>query len=353
MKKPILLCILLLCLSIFIFPTLVSAADSTTETITKTPDGTSDTTTVTTTTTTTTTQKGLSAEDFADDGTQLDYGALTFGNMALVLNSIIDSMQNLVAQSGKVYGYLNTGAIAAMLYQFFFPIGLVIFFISFLVSLGRKAAEGELFDPSSGGKKGFIREFLLFFSGVVVISISGELFSLIDGVVAVMTQQFVGSDLTALQTFAGALQAGAYKKSNIPIIGFFINLVNSIYASLNTTIIAIILIICYAIISVVVGIRIIKLAIYKGFSPLMMGMMGGESTQRYTRNFIVQYCLISFQILIISALLSAFEVCLANIYASMAAGVLDIMLLSTAALMALVFTVMIVKSDKLFDKVFM
>lgn len=287
-----------------------------------------------------------------EEAVDIDIGNAIYATSAGKVASVIDTLQGFLSQSGKMYTYLHTDIIASTLYSFFFPVGLALFFIAFLLNLNKQAVDGTLFDPSSGGKQSFIKELLSFFSGVIIISISSKLFSLIDGTAALLTQKFAQNDMNAMKSMATVVQVAPYEKSNIPIIGFFVNLVNSIQSALDAGFFITLLLVCYVVVAIVAGIRLLKLAIYRGFSPLMLGLMANENTKNYTRNFIVQYCLISFQILIISALLSSFEVMMTGFFATMAKNPHDYALLGTAGIMVLVFTSMIFKSNKLFEKVF-
>lgn len=283
-----------------------------------------------------------------------DYSAILTNIQHAEINAYIQIFKEIIKGSDGIYKYLSPAAISSALYTVFFPIGLLLMFISFAVSLGRKALDGSLYDePSGGGKQGLIKGATQLITGIIFITVGQKLLVLIDAIVQIFTVKVLKLDVSSFVNYSNAVAAsgGGYQKSKIPIIGFFINLFNSLIASIQTQFTLLLIELCMIIVTVVLGIRIVKLAVYQGFSPMFFGLSTGEETRIYTKNFILQYCLISMQIIVISALVTAMQTAIAGMYSAYSSGTLTGGLYATGIIIILVFIVMILKSDKLFDKV--
>lgn len=306
-----------------------------------------------TTSETTSESAGLTSSDFDLGEENIDFSTVYTNIQHMNVELAISMLKAAILGSDEFYGYLSASTISSVLYTVFFPIGLLVMFISTAISFGQKAIDGSLFDEANGGKKAIIHEVVRLFSSIFFVMIGKKILELIDALVQIFTISMFEFDVQSFFDYSNAIanSGESYEASSIPIIGFFINLINGAMARYQTNFILFLVNLCMVVITIVLGIRIIKLAVFQGFSPVFFGMSAGEETRVYTKNFLVQYCVISAQILVISALVTALQTAIAGIYSAYSSGTLQFGLALTGGIIMLVFTIMIFKSDKLFERV--
>ncbi|MEG2380117.1 MAG: type IV secretion system protein [Oscillospiraceae bacterium] len=258
------------------------------------------------------------------------------------------TIENLITQP-DTYGFINVTTIVTTLNKIFLPIGYSVFFICWLIGVGKKSIELELYEA-----KGFLKQFSLLFIGLIFLGISTTILNWINGISQQLTAQVISTGKGA--TIAVAMQ-NIYEETyrnygDFKSTGFITGFLNQFFSYLSHAglwlIFSVIFIFVFLIIAIVLSIRIIKLAIFQGVAPIFFGFMGSQSTQRYTQNFIVEYCKIALQIVLISITLYAFESSFVN-YLTSSEALNNNMVYAIISMVA--FAVIIVTSDKIFDRV--
>lgn len=100
------------------------------------------------------------------------------------------------------------------------------------------------------------------------------------------------------------------------------------------------------------GIRIIKLTIYQGFAPLFIAAGANQDTKRFCINFLASYILLSLQLVVMTVVYAMFRTSFAAYLAS-AASITTFSWKGffTGGIFMIIYAVIMVKSDRLFDKV--
>lgn len=301
--------------------------------------------------------EGLKPDDFNTENEESGFFENASKSQNAITTFLMNSLKYLVVGGDQyLYAYIPTDDIVSMLYKVFFPIGLTIFFITWCVGLAHRAAEGDLFEPTGGGGKGIVKELSTFFAGALLITFSHNFFKLIDAIALQgAAAVFASGGTNNLSAFNNYLNTTfSVPKSNIPIVGFFINILNNLQANALLSVSQFFLMLVTLVITITLGIRTIKLAIFQGFAPVFLGVGFNPDTRRYMINFIAQYCLLSFQIIIIAALLNAFNLTIGAMYAALVSGALtmaSVSVMTTGIIVCIIFTIIILKSNRLFERV--
>lgn len=258
------------------------------------------------------------------------------------------TLVNSVLQNDNKEVRLNTAVITQTLNKIFLPLGYSLFFITWLLGISKKSMSLELYET-----QGMIKELALLIGGLIFMGFATYILDVINGISAsivselIREQRNIGEDVTR-QWFA----TKSNPNSKIPFVGFFINIWRYYSKLLYPLISSIILGIVALIISIIVIIRALKLAIYQGVAPLFFGFIGGENTKKYTQNFIIEYCLISFQLVFIAVVYTAFVTSyyttVVNPFNETNNGIYFL----RSSLLAIAYCFIILKSDKLFERVF-
>lgn len=259
----------------------------------------------------------------------------------------------LAGEANDIMSYFNPSGIANTLYSVFLPLGMVMFLFSWLFSIYKKTVTLELYEM-----KGFLSSFTSMLAGMLLIAVSGGLCRVIDSIASSVTRNILAASTDKVDEISARLGStiGSWDsyKSNIPFVGFFKQLIDYLLANWWSGIFQFGMAIAIFIICITLCIRTLKLAIYRGTAPLFFGFYGGDDTKVYLRNFLVQYGTLSFQIVMIAILLSAYEVSLASYLAAglTSPGIGVPVVMGVGGLITVVFCIMICRSDKLFEKVF-
>lgn len=269
------------------------------------------------------------------------------------LGLIRQSIEAVLKNEDSIFSYLPSQIIIDATYSVFMPLGLIVFFISWCMSFGDKALNGSLFDEGNAGKTQIIKSLVQLFAGIIFTAIGAKILQLIDTIVQIFTLRSISNtDFYAMQAFIDKIDYEESFAANIPIIGPIISFFNELIGSFQMQIVGIAMIICLAIILITLAVRMIKLAIFKGTSPIFFAMATSDNLKRYTQNFIIRYCILSGQILIISILYSALEITIVSLLASYSNMKFGLSAAATGCLVCIIFTVLIARSEKLFDRVF-
>lgn len=303
------------------------------------------------TTSTSSAPASLSPDDFTIDKNGEFNFQKYFTLFTDFIMKLIDIMgRGLVNTSSLFTTHLQTTTVADAIYKFFFPIGTLIMFISWSTSIGKKAMDGSLFDlGEGGGKKALIGSFTTLIAGLLIISVSRSILLLIDGIMVGLADQMFSIDLSAVKQAALAIKLDSTDPiSKIPIIGWIINLVTVGVTNIFNSIALIVFVICLLVMIVVLVVRTIKLAMYQGFSPLFFGLSTNEETKQFFIRFIVNYTMLSAQIVVISALVMFYE---AAIYMVLSGTLLPGFPSPFAACFSvainILFTILLCKSSKI------
>lgn len=264
-----------------------------------------------------------------------------------MLNDLTKGVKDLSADFQK---YFLTKSIGKSLFNFFFPLGLFVMFMSWSIGLGKKAVDGTLYDGAEGTKGAFASALIALFAGIIVLSISKGVLQLVDGIMEEIASKISIKNLNGLQSINAMLakEQMTYEESSAPIIGWLINLWNSIAANWVRGMGSLCTLICYIAIWIMLASRIIKLTIYQGISPLFFGLSTSDETKQYFKNFVMNYTLLSAQVVIISVLVTAFNTAL--VYApnliKLSSKAANLGFVFSGMLVSILFTILICKSSK-------
>ncbi len=276
-----------------------------------------------------------------------------FLNSKTTQGLIRQSIEAVLKNEQSIFSSFPSQVIIDATYAIFLPIGMLVFFISWCMSIGNKALDGSLFDEGNGGRKQILRSLLQLFGGIIFTVVGTKVLQMIDTVVQIFTLKTLGNtDFYAMQAFIDRIDYKESFASKIPIIGPIITFYNEIIGSLHFQIVGIVMTVCLGVILVTLAVRTIKLAIFKGTSPIFFAMATSDNLKRYTQTFVIRYCILAGQILIISILYSALEITIVSLIASYSNAEFGLSAVTTGALICIVFTVIIARSEKLFDRIF-
>lgn len=246
------------------------------------------------------------------------------------------------------YLFINGPGITKVLADVFLPIGYLVFLICWSISVAQNAMTLELWDVSRGA---FLRVLVALLAGILLMGISTQILQLLDQVARSLTADIITNTEINLDAITPKSSIEDYA-SDIPIIGWIIQIINWIFHLVPTLFYNLAVIVCSLIMAVSLGIRVIKLAIYQGVAPVFFGLVGSRSTAHYFQNFMAQYCAICFQLVITAAIFSAFQVSYAAHLATTSVGNFKLSSFMMGGLVMLIYCIMMVKSDRLFDRVF-
>ena len=177
--------------------------------------------------------------------------------------------------------------------------------------------------------------------------------SLIAEISQSLTKDLINSTtVDALNELAKNIKPFNDFSSSIPIIGPILQFLTYFTAQFPLLIFNFGLIIVSLIIMVIAGIRIVKMAIMQACAPVFFAMSASESTMRYFRNFMIQYCLIAFQLFIMAIVYSAMQISFAGYISAGYGG--EITQWGTAfigMIIMITYCVLMIKSDKIFSKI--
>ena len=140
--------------------------------------------------------------------------------------------------------------------------------------------------------------------------------------------------------------------SKIPIIGVLVQWINFLWSLPSIFMYNMIVMITAGIMLFSLGIRIIKLTIYQGFAPLFIAAGANQDTKRFCINFLASYILLSLQLVVMTVVYAMFRTSFAAYLAS-AASITTFSWKGffTGGIFMIIYAVIMVKSDRLFDKV--
>ncbi len=264
-----------------------------------------------------------------------------------------ESIEAILKNEKNIFSSFPSQTVVNATYSIFLPLGILVFFISWCMSMGDKALNGTLFDEGNGGRKHILISLAQLFGGIIFTAVGAKILQMIDAIVQIFTLRTLGNtDFYAMQAFIDKIDYDDSYTSKIPIIGPIITFFNELIGSLEFQIVGIVMTVCLCVILVTLAVRMIKLAIFKGTSPIFFAMATSDNLKRYTQNFVIRYCILAGQILIISILYSALEITIVSLIASYNNAEFGLSAVTTGGLLCIVFAILIARSDKLFDRVF-
>lgn len=323
-------------LSMFVILALPALAEPT--------NNTADVSSDTSSTTSSLTKEDLIVEEDSELGknlsTVVDVNDGILGELTKGTKKLTDSMER----------FFLTTTIGNNIFKFIFPIGLFVMFMSWTIDVGKKAVDGTLYDGADGaGRKAFTTIFVSLLAGIIVISLSRVVLTLIDGIMEEIASKMDTRNLVGLETLNQKFaEEVTYKESSAPIIGWLITLWNFTVATSFMGLGVLCNGICYVVIYIKLASRCIKLSIYQGFSPLFFGLSTSEETKQYFKNYLMNYVLLSAQIVVISVLVAGLNA--ATWYApqliTASGDAANISWIFGGMLINIIFTVLICKSSK-------
>ena len=246
------------------------------------------------------------------------------------------------------YVFINGPAITELLASTFLPMGYLVFLICWAVGLAQGAVSLELWETN---RNAWLRALITLVAGILLLGISTQILQLLNTIAQNMTAEVITNTELNLDAIAPKSSIEEFK-SDVPIVGFIIQWMNYISWSLPILCYNVFVLVCSLIMAVSLGIRVIKLAIYQGVAPVFFGLAASKETSSYFRNFIAQYCAICFQLVITAVIFSAFQVTYVSHLATISVDNFQWSSFMMGGIVMLVYCVMMVKADRLFDRVF-
>lgn len=244
--------------------------------------------------------------------------------------------------------YLNPIIIVQSVSKFLLPISYMIFFICWMVGIAKKSIDLSIYSGKEFSKIG-----ASLIAGLILMGLATPITSLIAEISQSLTKDLINSTtVDALNELAKNIKPFNDFSSSIPIIGPILQFLTYFTAQFPLLIFNFGLIIVSLIIMVIAGIRIVKMAIMQACAPVFFAMSASESTMRYFRNFMIQYCLIAFQLFIMAIVYSAMQISFAGYISAGYGG--EITQWGTAfigMIIMITYCVLMIKSDKIFSKI--
>lgn len=253
-----------------------------------------------------------------------------------------DLIRGYLGSTGDTYAFIDVAGIAKSLLKVFLPLGYMVFLISWCIGVGTKAITLELFET-----KDLIKVGVKLLAGIIFIGMSSEILVLISQLSSSVAESVLVTGSFDIQALAEPITAFDKIVSNIPIIGYFYRIYTYTLGNVPIMILNLGLVIVSWLISISLGIRLIKIALFQGVAPVFFGFMGSDDTKNYFQNFIVQYALICFKLVFTCVIFNAFQISFMKWVNSTRGFSMGI---TTGFVMMIVFTIMILKSDTIFEK---
>jgi len=213
----------------------------------------------------------------------------------------------------------------------------------------RSGLELELYET-----KHFIKMGMEFIAGLLLVTIAPQICQLITAISDNMAAELLDTVNIGYADIANTLpktDIGDYA-SNVPIIGVLVQWINFLWSIPNVLLYNTIVLISAGIMLFSLGIRVIKLTIYQGFAPLFIATGVNQDTKRFCINFLAAYVLLSLQLVVMTVVYAMFRVSF-SAYLASANGLTEFSWKGffTGGIFMIIYAVIMVKSDRLFDKV--
>ena len=272
----------------------------------------------------------------------------TFGEIRDAINFGFNTVENTLRDSGN-FPFIDGSAVVGAIANVMLPIGLLVFLICWSLQVMRSGLELELYEV-----KHFIKMGMEFIAGLLLVTIAPQICRLITAISDNMASSLLDTVSIHYADIAGTLPStdiGDFA-SNIPIIGVLVQWINFLWSLPSIFMYNMIVMITAGIMLFSLGIRIIKLTIYQGFAPLFIAAGANQDTKRFCINFLASYILLSLQLVVMTVVYAMFRTSFAAYLAS-ANGLTEFSWKGffTGGIFMIIYAVIMVKSDRLFDKV--
>ena len=265
----------------------------------------------------------------------------TFGEIRDAINFGFNTVENTLRDSGN-FPFIDGSAVVGAIANVMLPIGLLVFLICWSLQVMRSGLELELYEV-----KHFIKMGMEFIAGLLLVTIAPQICRLITAISDNMASSLLDTVSIHYADIAETLPStdiGDFA-SKIPIIGVLVQWINFLWSLPS-------IFMYNMIVMITAGIRIIKLTIYQGFAPLFIAAGANQDTKRFCINFLASYILLSLQLVVMTVVYAMFRTSFAAYLAS-AASITTFSWKGffTGGIFMIIYAVIMVKSDRLFDKV--
>lgn len=272
----------------------------------------------------------------------------TFGEIRDAINFGFNTVENTLRDSGN-FRFIDGSAVVGAIANVMLPIGLLVFLICWSLQVMRSGLELELYEV-----KHFIKMGMEFIAGLLLVTIAPQICKLITAISDNMASSLLDTVSIHYADIAETLPStdiGDFA-SKIPIIGVLVQWINFLWSLPSIFMYNMIVMITAGIMLFSLGIRIIKLTIYQGFAPLFIAAGANQDTKRFCINFLASYILLSLQLVVMTVVYAMFRTSFAAYLAS-AASITTFSWKGffTGGIFMIIYAVIMVKSDRLFDKV--
>lgn len=272
----------------------------------------------------------------------------TFGEIRDAINFGFNTVENTLRDSGN-FPFIDGSAVVGAIANVMLPIGLLVFLICWSLQVMRSGLELELYEV-----KHFIKMGMEFIAGLLLVTIAPQICRLITAISDNMASSLLDTVSIHYADIAETLPStdiGDFA-SKIPIIGVLVQWINFLWSLPSIFMYNMIVMITAGIMLFSLGIRIIKLTIYQGFAPLFIAAGANQDTKRFCINFLASYILLSLQLVVMTVVYAMFRTSFAAYLAS-AASITTFSWKGffTGGIFMIIYAVIMVKSDRLFDKV--
>lgn len=272
----------------------------------------------------------------------------TFGEIRDAINFGFNTVENTLRDSGN-FPFIDGAAVVSAITRVMLPVGLLVFLICWSLQVMRSGLELELYEV-----KHFIKMGMEFIAGLLLVTIAPQICRLITAISDNMASSLLDTVSIHYADIAETLPStdiGDFA-SKIPIIGVLVQWINFLWSLPSIFMYNMIVMITAGIMLFSLGIRIIKLTIYQGFAPLFIAAGANQDTKRFCINFLASYILLSLQLVVMTVVYAMFR----TSFAAYLASATSITSFSwkgffTGGIFMIIYAVIMVKSDRLFDKV--
>lgn len=272
-----------------------------------------------------------------------------FAEIKDAINFGFNSVENTLRDSGN-YPFIDGSAIVGTISGIMMPVGLLVFLICWGLQVMRSGLELDLYDA-----KHLIKMGLEFVAGLMLVTVAPQFCQLITAVSNNISADLLNTVSVNYGDIAESLPGANIDDyvSDVPVVGFLIQCVNFLWALPSIALYNLIVLITAGIMMFSLGIRVIKLTIYQGFAPLFIATGVNQDTKRFCINFLATYVLLSLQLVVMTVVYAMFRTSFAAFLAS--SGAISASFSWKGALSGgvfmIIYAVIMVKSDRLFDKV--
>lgn len=272
----------------------------------------------------------------------------TFGEIRDAINFGFNTVENTLRDSGN-FPFIDGAAVVSAITRVMLPVGLLVFLICWGLQVMRSGLELELYET-----KHFIKMGMEFIAGLLLVTIAPQICQFITAISDNMAAELLDTVNIGYADIANTLpktDIGDYA-SNVPIIGVLVQWINFLWSIPNVLLYNTIVLISAGIMLFSLGIRVIKLTIYQGFAPLFIATGVNQDTKRFCINFLAAYVLLSLQLVVMTVVYAMFRVSF-SAYLASANGLTEFSWKGffTGGIFMIIYAVIMVKSDRLFDKV--